>query len=147
MKQPAMPMIVAGVLMLPACAAPPARPTPGATPAAAVATFASAIGDRNALGDRAVTPLEVVEDSRCPANVRCIQAGTVRLRLRLQERGESREAIVGLERPARLAGAWLHLLGVCPARIVPDAPAARDYRFTFAITTAADRPAVQVPCP
>ena len=31
-----------------------------------------------------VTPLEVLEDSRCPVDVQCIQAGTVRVRATLE---------------------------------------------------------------
>lgn len=36
----------------------------------------------NGLGVR-ITPLEVLEDSRCPIDVQCIQAGTVRIKARL----------------------------------------------------------------
>lgn len=33
--------------------------------------------------DVSITPLAVLEDSRCPVDVQCIQAGTVRIRARL----------------------------------------------------------------
>lgn len=36
-----------------------------------------------ALGIR-ITPLEMLEDSRCPSDVQCIQAGTVRVRVKLE---------------------------------------------------------------
>ncbi len=144
MKKLAMRLIVAGFLLLPACATPLANSTAPATNA--VAVVASEIGDRSELGNVILTPLEIVEDSRCPANVRCIQAGTVRLKVRLQEHRKSWEAIIALEQPARLEGEWLHLVGVCPAQIVPQVLPQRDYRFTFAITAHADRPAVEVAC-
>ncbi len=133
-----------GFLLLTACAPPLDSSAPLA--GNSVATVTSGIGHRSQLVGRTMTPLEIIEDSRCPANVRCIQAGTVRIKLRLQERRVSSEAIIGLDQPVRLQTAWLHLVGVYPARVVPDVLSQSDYRFTFAITERADPPAVQVPC-
>lgn len=136
--------ILAGFLMLSACAVPVASLTPAATNSLGIVT--GVIANRSELGSRAITPLEIIEDSRCPANVRCIQAGTVRLKVSLQERRVNSEATLGLEQPARLEGAWLHLVEVCPPRVVPNRLSPLSYRFTFAITISADRPAVQVLC-
>ncbi len=129
--------MLAGVLVLAACAVPSSN---------AIRTFTGAIGGRIVLGSRTVTPLAVIEDSRCPANVQCIQAGTVRLKVRVEEGPLSREATVGLSQPAALEGAWLHLVVVCPPRGAPGTVPHRGYRFIFAITEAADRPSVEVPC-
>ena len=144
MKKLARRVLLAGVLMLPACAVPLAGSERPATNG--IGTFESTVGRRIELGNRAVTPLAVLEDSRCPANVQCIQAGTVRLQVRLEEAGRSWDAVVGLKQPAALENAWLHLLGVCPPRPTPERPAERDYRLTFAIASAADPPPVEVRC-
>jgi hypothetical protein len=135
--------LLAGVLMLAACAVQTRNELPFAD---ATATFTSAIGGRNLLGSRTVTPLAVIEDSRCPANVQCIQAGTVRLKVRVEEGRLAREATVGLNQPAALDAAWLHLVGVCPPRGAPGTAPRTAYQFTFAITQAAERPSVAVSC-
>ena len=44
-------------------------------------------------GDLTVKPLEVLEDSRCPANVQCVWAG--RLRLRAEISGAAQELTLG----------------------------------------------------
>lgn len=135
---------LAGLLMLPAFAVPSDSSPLPAIRSVPVAT--GAIGNRSELGGRTIAPLEIIEDSRCPANVRCIQAGTVRLKVKVQKRRASSEAIVGLDQPVQLQKAWLHLVGVCPARVVPDVLSASDYRFTFAITDRSAQPAAQALC-
>lgn len=56
--------------------------------------FAASIGETADLGGGlTVRPLEVLEDSRCPANVTCVWAG--RLRLRANVSGASRELTLG----------------------------------------------------
>jgi hypothetical protein len=55
---------------------------------------AAAIGETADLGDGLrVRPLEVVEDSRCPQNARCVWAGRLRLRVNVEGVGE-REVIL-----------------------------------------------------
>jgi hypothetical protein len=57
---------------------------------AAAGVFAAGIGETADLGGGlTIRPLEVIEDSRCPANVACVWAG--RLRLRAEVSGEVRE--------------------------------------------------------
>jgi len=95
-----------------------------------------------------VTPISLVEDSRCPTGVQCIQAGTVRIEARIVDRGGGRTAIIGLGVPARLEGGWVSLVGACPYPVHGTRIAPRDYLFTLALTTAAAPPAVDVrACP
>ena len=50
---------------------------------------AARIGESANLGDGLVVrPLEVVEDSRCPQNARCVWAGRLRLRVSVEGVGE-----------------------------------------------------------
>ncbi len=134
--------LLAGVLMLAACAAPVRNALPSAN---ATGTFTSAIGARSVLGSRAVTPLAVIEDSRCPANVQCIHAGTVRVKVRVEEGSLRREAIVGLNQPAAIGAAWLHLVGVCPRRGAPGTVSQGGYRFIFAFTQGVNSPLSRCP--
>jgi len=53
-------------------------------PVPASGSMTLALGESASLDGIVVTPTKVVEDSRCPAGVYCIQAGTVRLEVSAQ---------------------------------------------------------------
>ena len=97
-------------------------------------------------GDVAITPLAVVEDSRCPANVQCIQAGTVRIAARVQSSGARRNATIGLTAPYQLEGEWVHLVAVCPYPRYPVAHGPTAYRFTFLVNQGPKAPDYARPC-
>lgn len=71
----------------------------------------------------------LLEDSRCPTDVRCVQAGTVRIRVSVIGGGEPVDLTLG--QPLAIAGGRLTLLSVQPPRRTALAPAPEDYRFTF----------------
>lgn len=128
---------------LSACAATPEKPGSGAAPPE---TFIAGIGMRVRAGDVAVTPLSVIEDSRCPADVQCIQAGTVRLLIRLERRRATSDVPIGLEAPYDLGDGWLHFVAACPYPRHAVAHVQGDYRFTFLIGHEPTRPAYQGSC-
>jgi hypothetical protein len=82
-----------------------------------------------------ITPLEVVEDSRCPADVQCIQAGTVRVRASVIPRGSAQAEDVMFELGVPMT------VGTDQVTLVAAAPEARegiriapgDYTFTFTV--------------
>ncbi|RZK02907.1 MAG: hypothetical protein EOO76_05010 [Novosphingobium sp.] len=75
-----------------------------------------------------VTPLRVIEDSRCPQNARCIWAGRVRISARVA--GTVRELTLG--EPLAVRGGAIQLSAVVPERTTPQrAIAPRAYRFGF----------------
>lgn len=78
-----------------------------------------------------VTPLAVVEDSRCPEGVQCVWAGRVRIsaRIDLGARSETRE--LTLHKPEQVADGSLELIEVRPARKRDTAIPNADYRFAF----------------
>jgi hypothetical protein len=111
-------------LALCACATLPVPPAAGPT---------AAFGQVASLGPVRVTPLAVIEDSRCPARVRCIWAGRLRIQAVIVFNGGSeelrREMILG--EPVTLPEGRLTLAEALPGtrpgeRIAPGA-----YRFTF----------------
>ena len=117
-------LLAAVALALTGCIAP--GQLPGGTASGGLAETVS-------VGGLPVTPLAVVEDSRCPAGVQCIQAGTVRIRVRL---GAS-EAVLTLGRPHSIdAQLALTLTGVAPERREGDGVTPGEYRFTFALGAA-----------
>lgn len=92
------------------------------------------IGETAALPNGAkLTPLKVLEDSRCPAGVQCVWAGQVRLAVAI-ERGGRETVELTSNKPAAAAGGMLELTEVVPGKR-KDAPVyPEDYRFGFAFT-------------
>jgi hypothetical protein len=81
------------------------------------------IGETVKVGGGSITPLAVVEDSRCPAKVQCIQAGRLRLSVRID--GQPAELTLGQPAsPAMLVEAYPDRRADLPT--YPD-----QYRFGF----------------
>ena len=92
-----------------------------------------AIGGTARVRGVAVTPLAVVEDSRCPKDVTCIWAGRVLIRARIQAEGRSSEAEMELGKPFAASGnAAIVLAEVWPERTTGAGIEPADYRFAFA---------------
>ncbi len=87
-----------------------------------------------AFSDARVTPLILVEDSRCPANARCVWAGRVRITSTLSTATSkiTRELTQG--EPVAFAGRTLTLVEVLPIKTTQQALYRDDYRFGFALT-------------
>lgn len=128
---------------LSACAAVPVKPGAGAAPPQ---TFAAGFGTRVRADGIAITPLSMLEDSRCPADVQCIQAGTVRILITLEWRSTKSDVPIGLEAPYNLGDGWLHLVAACPYPRLTVMHARSEYRFTFLIDQEPARPAYQGSC-
>ncbi len=116
--------------------APPVEPAPmfGAElPAAAPLTFA-ALGQTVSVGGPRVTPLAVLEDSRCAMNARCVWAGQLRLRLRIDS-GTGGQVEITSGKPITVADGTLELVEVRPDKVAGGssngAVKPSDYRFGF----------------
>lgn len=103
-----------------------------ATAASPLAEGPARLGQTVYVDGPRVTPVHVVEDSRCPMNARCIWAGRVVLRVKVQGGAWSREIDLTLGEPVTVADGALTLIGVAPERRTDQPIAPRDYRFTFA---------------
>lgn len=79
-----------------------------------------------------VTPLALVEDSRCPANANCIQAGTVRVRALVQG-STSQEVVLTLGKPQIVLGKEILLTNVSPERTQDQVITFEEYHFTFSV--------------
>lgn len=82
-----------------------------------------------------ITPLEVVEDSRCPEGVQCIQAGTVRVRASVIPRDGTiaEDVIFALGVPMTVGTDQVTLMAVAPAKKEGAEIASGDYVFTFTV--------------
>jgi hypothetical protein len=85
------------------------------------------------VGPMAVTPLRVIEDSRCPVDVDCVWPGRVVLAIRLEQGGSMREEAVETPLGLEFDGAVLTLAEVQPVRTVSNRTQALDYRFGFSL--------------
>lgn len=90
----------------------------------------AAIGERVFVDGPYVTPLAVIEDSRCPANVRCVWAGRLKIRARIHLGSGDRERELTLGEPVQIADGSLEFTEARPISTTsPITPA--DYRFGF----------------
>ena len=106
------------------------------------------LGEAARIGGRAVRALRVEEDSRCPADVQCIQAGTVRLAVAVGTGGGARHLVLRLDEPVELErGRWLSLAAVCPAPRAPGRIESDAYRFTLSAAAGAPPPPLDHGCP
>ena len=78
-----------------------------------------------------VTPLTVIEDSRCPMNARCVWAGRVVVRAKVQGGAWQRTIDLTMGQPVQVADGGLTLVSVTPDRRTDKAIKPRDYRFAF----------------
>ncbi|MBA3527424.1 MAG: hypothetical protein H0T82_10970 [Sphingomonas sp.] len=96
----------------------------------------AAIGQVVTLGEGVqVRPVALLEDSRCPALVRCIWAGRVRIEalIRFQSGSEMRREMT-LGDAITLPEGNLALSGAVPAPVAGKVIAHGAYQFTFALT-------------
>ena len=94
----------------------------------------AAIGQRVYVDGPYVTPLAVLEDSRCPMNARCVWAGRTRLSVRIDLGSRSETHEIGSDQPIQVADGQLSLVEVRPDTLAGQTvePAAYRFGFTFA---------------
>jgi hypothetical protein len=109
---------------LASCATVPETPTDGIARAG--------LGERVYVDGPYVTPVAVLEDSRCPMNARCVWAGRTRLTVKIDlgSRSETRE--ISSEQPIQVADGQLSLVEVQPDLMAGEQPTPqKPYRFGF----------------
>ncbi len=80
-----------------------------------------------------ITPKELQEDSRCPANVNCIWAGRVVVKADVAFRGSvPQEYIFESDTKVRISSGDITLFGVTPVK-TSGVIKSTDYMFTFSI--------------
>ena len=88
--------------------------------------------------DVRIVPLEILEDSRCPVDVQCIQAGTVRIRARLTSGlGEANQEFK-LNQPVTTEAERITLIAVSPSPKAGINIKDSDYRFSFEVAKRTD---------
>ena len=101
------------------------------------ATTPQSDGGNVALGQKAyvdgpiIQPVEVLEDSRCPMNARCIWAGRVRLKMLWLRPGGNESFELTLGEPKSLADGSITLESVHPETRTDVTIKPEGYRFSF----------------
>jgi hypothetical protein len=73
----------------------------------------------------------VIADNRCPAEVFCIQAGTITLSLKVSGNGQSSLHNLYLGQTIVVAGTQITFKSADPVRHISGDPAPSAYHFTF----------------
>ena len=102
------------------------------------------LGESGRFKTISITPLSVEEDSRCPSDVTCIQAGTVRLKIQVVGSAGTATSIVKLGQEFTTQGMNITLTDVIPAKNSKINTEETDYRFTLMVTEQ-DVPVVTTP--
>ncbi len=79
-----------------------------------------------------VTPLQIVEDSRCPVGVQCVSAGRTRVAVRIDLGSRSEIAVLCSDTPLQVADGQLSLVEVTPAATAGIRPGAYRFGMRFA---------------
>lgn len=91
------------------------------------------IGETAAIGALRVRPIEVVEDSRCPANAKCVWAGRFVLRAEVSRPRFRQVRTLTLGEAQEVAGGKLTLVSVAPEKLAGPQPPSSPPRFTFSV--------------
>lgn len=118
-------LLLLAPLLLAGCAASPPPFEASATPARA------GIGQTVGVDGPRITPLAVLEDSRCPENARCVWAGRVRISVRIDLGSRSEERELERGTPIPVADGALELVEVLPERNTDRTILPEDYQFGF----------------
>lgn len=92
-----------------------------------------ALGQAVSVGSVVVTPIEVVEDSRCPINARCVWAGRLVVKTRIDGAGWRDTADLTLGEPWSTHDVVLALTSGEPGRMAGEGQETpkEAYRFTY----------------
>lgn len=106
--------------------------TPAAEPSSGEPDLVYArLGQTVTIGGPRVTPLAVLEDSRCPQGVQCVWAGQVRITARISTGGASSLRELTSGKPIQVADGTLTLADVQPPKRKDATNKPGDYRFGF----------------
>lgn len=105
-------------------------PAPDSTPPAPQGS-AVALGQSVKVGDLAVTPVAVVEDSRCPVDARCVWAGRLVVRTQIDGNGWRDTAELRLGETYGTHGKVIALVSGEPGKVADRETPPKEYRFTY----------------
>ncbi len=112
----------------------PSGTTATTTPTTPETMFTIGLNKTGSGLDVKITPLSIVEDSRCPSNVQCIQAGTVKVKALLVSGMGTSTEIFELGKPITTESETITLIEVTPVKISTSSIILSQYQFTFRVS-------------
>lgn len=98
----------------------------------AVQSYTAQLNQRISINGTYITPLQVVDDSRCAEDVQCIWAGQVRLKVKLEgSSSEELTLVTGID--TVFEGKHIYLVSVSPNKNSKKTISPNEYSFTFSI--------------
>ena len=91
----------------------------------------AAIGETVRIGPLTATPVRLIEDSRCPLTVQCVQAGRLIVSTRLGGEGWSETVPLTLGEPYAVQGSMVTLVSGRPEKWSERRRPRNEYRFVF----------------
>ncbi|MBI5134266.1 MAG: hypothetical protein HZA81_02685 [Candidatus Taylorbacteria bacterium] len=92
------------------------------------------LGETAAFRGITFRPTSIIEDSRCPQDVQCIQAGTVRVNVESElDSGVTRQDAIGLNATSTIDTFRISLVRAEPATSAGKTIPNSDYRLTFEV--------------
>lgn len=91
------------------------------------------IGQKVTLNDVSITPTKVSYDSRCPKDVKCIQAGSLDLSVLLEKGNLAQSLIITSGKPVVFGNRKITLTSILPTRLSTKTILEADYRFVFTV--------------
>jgi hypothetical protein len=91
------------------------------------------LGDVGTFNMVSIRPISVEEDSRCPSDVTCVWAGTVRLKAQIISGMGTSDVVLSLGQDYVIYGVRITLTGVTPGKNSKTTIGAKDYRFIFKV--------------
>lgn len=113
------------------------QPQPVETPLTTVLPYGTAvlqIGSHAVFPDVTLIPLSIIEDSRCPSDVQCIQAGTVRMQMNVVTRTGTSTHTITLKDAFTIDSVHIAFTDASPATLSQTTITPDRYRLTVAVT-------------
>ncbi len=126
------PVILLTAIAVSGCAGSQDAANGGTTRSTAPQGSAVPLGQSVAAGDLTLTPVKVMEDSRCAAGTQCIWAGRLVLATRIEGDGWSEKVDLVAGERTTVHGRSVLLASALPERVAGEEIAASEYRFTLA---------------
>lgn len=89
------------------------------------------LGETVMVNGQRIKPINLLEDSRCPANVQCIWAGRVRLKMLWVKASGNQEFELISGEPRPLTDGTITLTSIRPNKASDQPIQPEDYRFSF----------------
>lgn len=127
----------------------PTTPAPTPAPTGTTVPYGSvtlSLGQEARFETVSIKPLSILEDSRCPKDVQCIQAGTVRVLLQRTRGASTATSEQALGSVLVTSAERITFVGASPDKVSTTTITSSQYRLTFTVEKLTTGPVAGGPC-